>query len=158
MGLNKEGLEVPDKTPVAMPVDFKRPVPLQETVDRLINQNFALREGADFDTVEEANDFEIDDDPIDPNTPFEREFLMNKRYEQQLEEKLEKYREARRMAEKKAEHERIEKHEDKVVYVERRRRPAMEEVEEVEDRPSKPHLKSKIDDRRRKTVEADEDD
>lgn len=54
--------EIPDPTPIELPVGFEHPEPLEEMIARMIRvagQN-AAREG--FETFEEADDFDVDDD------------------------------------------------------------------------------------------------
>lgn len=68
------GREIPDPTPIAMPVRTKRPLPLADQVARLVRSdlwNQALAD--DAETFAEADDFDVDDD-FDPNTPYEVEF------------------------------------------------------------------------------------
>lgn len=64
-----------DPTPIRMPSGFKRPETLMEQVRRLVRTQLsedARNKG--FETFEEANDFDIPDDPVDPSTPFEEFF------------------------------------------------------------------------------------
>lgn len=64
-----------DPTPMAIPAGFKRPPTLAEQVQRLVRG--ALSQAAaekGLETFEEANDFDIPDDPVDPSTPFEEFF------------------------------------------------------------------------------------
>lgn len=70
--LDGNGWEIPDPTPVAMPVGFKRPETLAEQVRRLVRTTIS-REAAEAgaETFEESEDFDIPDDPVDPSTPFE---------------------------------------------------------------------------------------
>lgn len=64
-----------DPTPVALPVGFKRPETLAEQVARLVRIDLSRRAGAaGFETFDEANDFDVPDDPVDPSTPFEEFF------------------------------------------------------------------------------------
>lgn len=75
-GQNEKGQEVPDPVPVAPPVGYRRPPTLQENIQRMIRsemlQQAAAAEG--FDTFEEAEDFDIEDDPVDAQTPYEAVF------------------------------------------------------------------------------------
>lgn len=76
-GQNELGQEMPDPVPVAPPVGYKPGPTLQDTILHMLKQQ-ALRvaaDTADFDSPEEADDFEIEDDPLDPLTPYEAEFL-----------------------------------------------------------------------------------
>ena len=73
--LDKYGHEMPDPKPVEMPAGFKRPESLAETVQRLVRHQVSEEAAAaGYETFEEASDFDIPDDPIDPNTPYEVEF------------------------------------------------------------------------------------
>lgn len=63
--------EYPDPTPVEMPLGFKRPPTLQEEIQRIIRQQMSMQaEEAGFESFEEADDFEVDEDP-DPLSPYE---------------------------------------------------------------------------------------
>ena len=66
--LSPEGRESLDPTPVAIPVGFKRPPSLEEQIKRLVADRDIQRSlsEAGMETFEEANDFEIPDDPPDP--------------------------------------------------------------------------------------------
>lgn len=69
--LNERGHEVPDQTPVAVPLGWKRPETLQETVRRLIRGAMSDQASAvGQESFEEADDFEVGDD-YDPRSPFE---------------------------------------------------------------------------------------
>ena len=63
--------EYPSDEPVAVPIRFKRPPTLQETVRALMSAEFrrSLQEN-DLETPEEADDFDIGDD-YDPHSPYE---------------------------------------------------------------------------------------
>lgn len=66
------GRESLDPTPMAVPVGFRRPPSLIEQMRSMIRNE--LSEGAargGRETFEEANDFELPDDPEDPTTPWE---------------------------------------------------------------------------------------
>lgn len=72
--LDQNGHEILDPTPKSIPVGFKRPETLQEQIRRLVRTEVSEAAGANgWDTFEEADDFEIDDDPEIP-TPYEMEF------------------------------------------------------------------------------------
>lgn len=68
--------ETPDPKPMQLPSGFKRPETLAEQVRRLVrSERFAQQVHDDgFETFEEADDFDVDDDPPDPSTPFEPVF------------------------------------------------------------------------------------
>lgn len=63
MRYNELGQELPDPTPLEVPLGVKRPASLQEQIQAMIRSavsSAAERNG--HETFEEANDFEIDDD------------------------------------------------------------------------------------------------
>lgn len=66
--LSPNGREALDPTPVAIPVGFKRPPSLEEQIKRLVADRDIQRSlsEAGVETFEEANDFDIPDDPPDP--------------------------------------------------------------------------------------------
>lgn len=66
--LSPNGREALDPTPVAIPVGFKRPPSLEEQIKRLVADRDIQRSlsEAGIETFEEANDFDIPDDPPDP--------------------------------------------------------------------------------------------
>lgn len=72
---NSRGEEIPDPRPMALPVDFKPPIPLDEQIRQLIknNQIQGQLHAEGVETFEEADDFEVDDDP-DPTSPYEENF------------------------------------------------------------------------------------
>lgn len=73
--INEFGQEVLDKTPLSIPVPFTRPEPIHQRIRRMIL--LAQREaGEGFETEEEANDFDVPDDPNpDPTSPWEEHFM-----------------------------------------------------------------------------------
>lgn len=70
-----KGREMPDAKPMEIPVGFKRPETLAEQVQRLVRTQLSQEAAqSGLETFEEANDFDIADDPIEPGTPYEEEF------------------------------------------------------------------------------------
>lgn len=72
--LDEHGHEIPDPTPLELPVGFKKQETVAQMVQRLVRRDlseYAERHG--HETFEEADDFEIDDDP-EPFTPYETDF------------------------------------------------------------------------------------
>lgn len=66
--------EVPNPTPVAPPVGYKRQPSLTEQIRAMVRSE-ALRQAAEaegVETFEEADDFEVDD--YDPTSPYEEVF------------------------------------------------------------------------------------
>lgn len=68
--LDGYGHEVPDPEPVAVPAGFKKPETLAQTVARLLRKASDEARDAGGETLEEADDFDIDDE-FDPSTPYE---------------------------------------------------------------------------------------
>lgn len=70
--LDEHGREIPDPTPVAIPSGFRKPETLAETVARLVRHQVSEHaELHGMETFDEADDFDVDEDPQDPGTPFE---------------------------------------------------------------------------------------
>lgn len=67
------GREMPDPTPVAMPVGFQRPESLVDLMKRLIRTEVSqTAHDAGTETFEEANDFEVPEDTVeDTATQYE---------------------------------------------------------------------------------------
>jgi len=68
--------ELPDPVPMAPPVGYSAPPDLASMIRSMVRAE-AFRQAVDkndFETFEEADDFDIDDDPIDPLTPYEKVF------------------------------------------------------------------------------------
>lgn len=73
--LDKDGNEVGDPTPMAPPAHLRRSLTMAEQIQQMIRREVSLRSQEDgFETFEESDDFEIDDDPPDPHTPYEAVF------------------------------------------------------------------------------------
>ena len=73
--LDEKGHEALDPNPVEIPAGLRKPESLEERIRRIIRSSVsdeAAQQG--LETFEEANDFEIDDDPVDPETPYETDF------------------------------------------------------------------------------------
>jgi len=73
--LSKDGKEILDQTPVAIPVGITRPPTLQEQIQRLIsNETIKAQLAAQGqETFDEADDFEVGED-YDPQSPYETIF------------------------------------------------------------------------------------
>lgn len=54
--------EIPDKKPVALPVGFERPEPLESMIARLIRVESVRAGQQGLETFEEADDFDLDDE------------------------------------------------------------------------------------------------
>lgn len=75
---NKNGEEVLDQTPVALPVHFKVPPTIQDTIKRLVGDAETRRQLQErhIETFEEADDFEVDGEEI-MSSPWEENFDPN---------------------------------------------------------------------------------
>jgi hypothetical protein len=74
--IGADGKEYPDPVPMAPPVGYRPPPTIMEMIQTMIRSE-QLRTQLDaqgFDTFEEAEDFDIEDDPLDPHTPYEAVF------------------------------------------------------------------------------------
>lgn len=69
--------EFGDPVPIAPPVGMTRPLTTEERFRRIIRSEHMARlaEAAGVDTFEEAEDFDVDDDPQPPLTPYEEALL-----------------------------------------------------------------------------------
>lgn len=56
--------EIPDKTPVAMPLGYERPEPLESMIARMIRVESVKAQKEGKETFEESDDFDCDDDDI----------------------------------------------------------------------------------------------
>lgn len=74
--LDKLRREIPDPTPMAPPIGYKKQPSMQELIrDMIKNERIASELAAQgIETFEEADDFDIPDDPVDPSTPYEADF------------------------------------------------------------------------------------
>ena len=73
--LDQHGHEVLDRTPLELPAGFRRPETLAEQVQRLVRTSISDYAGEKgYETFDEANDFDIEDDPIEPETAYEEVF------------------------------------------------------------------------------------
>lgn len=73
--INERGQEVLDPTPLEIPLGFRVPESLSEQVKRLVRRQLSeAADGRGYETFDEANDFDIPDDQVEPDTPFEMVF------------------------------------------------------------------------------------
>lgn len=73
--LDENGFEVPDSKPMEIPIGWKKPPSLQEQVQRMVRHEMSrAAEKTGQETFEEADDFDIPDDPVDLTSPYEVEF------------------------------------------------------------------------------------
>lgn len=73
---DKRGREILDPSPVAMPLGVRRPERLEDQIARLVKSEMFRANSLGDDTIEEAMDFDVDDD-LDPTSPFETEWDEN---------------------------------------------------------------------------------
>lgn len=65
------GREIPDPRPVEVPLNMKRPLTIQEEIQRFIRVEASLAaQAAEQETFEEADDFDVGDDP-EITSPYE---------------------------------------------------------------------------------------
>lgn len=75
MKFDAEGRELPDPTPMAPPIGFKKQPSMVEMIRNMVRSE-ELRRAAEAqgqESFDEADDFEVGDD-VDPSTPYEAEF------------------------------------------------------------------------------------
>lgn len=73
--LNEFGREVFDQTPVEFPIHFDRPTPLHIRLrQQILNVYENMRHQGEVETPEEADDFNMPDDPEMWNSPYEGDF------------------------------------------------------------------------------------
>lgn len=79
MAQNERGWEIPDPTPVEVPLHWKRPPTLQDTIRQFIRTEMSQQaqdQGAE--SFEEADDFEMDEEP-DPLSAYEMREMQEER-------------------------------------------------------------------------------
>lgn len=73
--LNVMGHEVPDPTVMEPPLGYVAQPDLMEQMRRMISTELSrIAEDQEFETMQEADDFDIDDDPVDYSSPYEEFF------------------------------------------------------------------------------------
>lgn len=68
--LDEFGREILDQTPVSLPIHYDRPEPIHQRIRRMVLEAIAAQKGEDVETFEDANDFEIPDDPTSFDTEY----------------------------------------------------------------------------------------
>lgn len=72
MPIDKHGREIPDTTPLSVPLDCRKPPSLQDEIARFFNQQLSMRaEAAGRETFQESCDFEVEDDLYPPASEYE---------------------------------------------------------------------------------------
>lgn len=60
---DEHGREIPDSTPVEIPLRFTKPLTLQEEMRRMLRNEFSMMaQSQGMETFEEADDFEVEDE------------------------------------------------------------------------------------------------
>jgi len=73
--LNVMGQEVPDPTVIEPPLGYVPQPDLMEQMRAMVrNELSRIAEQQEFESFEEADDFDIDDDPVDYSSPYELYF------------------------------------------------------------------------------------
>lgn len=75
-GIGTDGKEYPDPVPMAPPIGYTAPPDIMTMIRTMIRaEDFRKKlEDEGVETFEEADDFDIEDDPLDPLTPYEKIF------------------------------------------------------------------------------------
>lgn len=75
-GLNPDGTPILDPTPIAPPIGYKKQPSMVEIVRDMVRSEKlkAEAEAAGFESFEEADDFDIPDDPVQLRSPWENDF------------------------------------------------------------------------------------
>lgn len=104
MGQNKQGHEMPDPNPVAIPVGFRKPESLNSIVRRLVRSEVSeAAEKHGLESFEEADDFDVEgEDPVDMQSPWDldsdRDAVAQEAYERAAERGYAKGGEYRRVS------------------------------------------------------------
>ena len=73
--LNVAGHEVPDPTVIEPPLGYVPTPDLMEQMRRMVRTALSdIADQQDFETFDEADDFDIDEDPVDYSSPYEMYF------------------------------------------------------------------------------------
>lgn len=71
----KRRREAVDSKPVSVPVEFRKSETADQRIARILDHSRQMELArAGFETFEEADDFNIPDDPVDLTTPWEEDF------------------------------------------------------------------------------------
>lgn len=60
-----------DTTPLEMPVGYQQPTPLQDLIAKMVREAVESEKEEEFETIEDADDFEIEDDELLDFSPYE---------------------------------------------------------------------------------------
>lgn len=73
--IRSDGKEYPDGVPMQPPVGYRAEPTISELIKMFVRRELSqVADQHEFDSFEEAEDFDIEDDPVDPLTPYERVF------------------------------------------------------------------------------------
>lgn len=72
--LDQDGRELVSDRPVEAAIGYKPQPSLAEQIRQMIRSEKLQAAYQDAESFEEADDFDIDDDEVDPSTPYERDF------------------------------------------------------------------------------------
>lgn len=73
-GIGVDGKEYPDPVPMSPPIGYEPPSDVMLMLEQIFQRGKAVLAAAELETEEEANDFDILDDPLDPLTEYEKVF------------------------------------------------------------------------------------
>lgn len=69
---NEKGQEIPDPTPVSIPLGYGHPESLESIIARMVGVQISKQAAArGFETFEEADDFDVNDEEVDPLSSHE---------------------------------------------------------------------------------------
>lgn len=69
---DSRGREIPDPIPVEVPIQWRRPPTIQEQIKQMVRRELSQSAAAQgLETFEDADDFDIPDDPPDPLSEWE---------------------------------------------------------------------------------------
>lgn len=68
--------EYPDPVPMEPPLGYTDPPDISQMIKQMVRNELLMSklDAAGLETFEESDDFDVEDDPIDPLTPYERVF------------------------------------------------------------------------------------
>lgn len=68
--LDEKGREILDQTPVSLPLRYDRPEPIHMRIRRMILEATSAQKGDDVESLDDANDFLVPDDPSSFDTGY----------------------------------------------------------------------------------------
>lgn len=83
---NELGQQIPDQTPIEVPLGFQKPETIEQKMQRLIRTEISARaEEHGMESFEEADDFDVPDDEDDNMDLWESQYQMTEMQEQYFE-------------------------------------------------------------------------